>query len=390
MIKPISLLMFCLMSWPTFAKEQTAQVTIAFTHENYNFFNLFEQFSAATGIQVKTAAFASEDLKVELLQRADNDLLPDAVIVPADYIGLEEINYSEIPPELNDPNTDSSLVSALKIDQKQFGIPIIAGNHLVLYYNKRYVSSPAVTWSSMFEMQNTLPKGVDLIGWSYNEMYWFLPFLTAFGEPPLQGHQMALDTQGMRSALKYYWQLSEQGYVDPHCDYQCSFDKFAAGQLAYMINGVWANGKLNQTMAENLGVAVLPQIGDKTMQPYYSAHVLAFPNRSLSSDKRQHLQRLAQFFQSYQTQAKIWYELHSLPVHRLVLNKVRLEAGQNERAIFEQLDRAVPMPTTREMAIVWEAIGKGANRYMAGVFSAEKATQYMQYVADKTVKEYQK
>lgn len=363
------------------------EITIAFSHENYNFVKLFERFSAQTGVKVTTAAFGSEDLKVELLQRAGDNNLPDVVIVPADYIGLEEIRYSEIPESLNFKNTDKTLIESLKIDGKQFGIPIIAGNHLVLYFNKNHIRQPGTSWETLLKQKNDLSPGTSLIGWSYNEMYWFLPFLTAFGEPPLIGHMINLDSPNMREAISFYWAFSQQNVIDESCDYQCTVDKFTQGKLAYMINGVWAHSLLEDVLKDDLGIALLPKVNGQVMRPYFSAHVMAFPNQSLTAKKSAILRKLASFFQSDETQWQIWNEMQSLPVNRIVHNEVFAQATDNEKAIFKQLEQSLPMPTTREMAIVWAAMGKGVSRFRAGILDLERVGEYMQYIADKSVKE---
>ncbi|MBU2882628.1 extracellular solute-binding protein [Psychrosphaera sp. B3R10] len=363
------------------------ELTVAFTQETYDLTSMFNRFSKQTGTQIRIATLGSEDLKVELLQRAGENMLPDAIVVPADYIGLEEIKYSPIPASLNHPDTNKSLINGLRLDGRQVAIPIIAGNHLVLYFNKTHIADPAKEWRELIEQRSILTTGTSLIGWSYNEMYWFLPFLTAFGEPPLVNQKIQLNTQGMKNALSYYWSFSQQNVVDEKCDYQCTFDRFSDGNMAYMINGVWASGKLIKNMGDNVGIAELPHIENKIMRPYYSAYVIAFPNNSLSSNKAAILKKLAMFFQSHETQTLLWSEIHALPVNQVVSKEIYNNANSNEKAIFKQLEHAIPLPTTREMAIAWAAMGKGIGRYRAGILDLEQVSDYMQHVADKSLKE---
>mgnify|MGYP001070914718 CR=1 FL=1 len=364
---------------------QAQSLSVAFAHENYDFFQLLELFELQTGIHVTPAAITTSRLKVELLQKASANQLPDAVIVPGDYIGLDEINFSRIPDEWFSPDTDRKHIQAVALDGHNYGVPVIAGNHLVLFYNKSLVTTPARNWLQL--SQQSFPQGVATISWSYNEMYWFLPFLAAFEQLPLVDHSITLNTEGMRDAMVFYQQVAQNRLVDKNCNYQCSVDKFLGQNVAYTINGAWAWGRFKKEMGEQVGIALLPNIGDRRMQPYFSVHALAFPNQAIDSEKRDSLQQLAQFFQSYEVQMRVWQRLSSLPVSRAVMADVLSNADDNTKALIAQLQQAHPMPTSKEMAIVWEAMLKGMNRYQAGVFDLNKATSYMQYIAIKSVNE---
>ncbi|MEW6984336.1 extracellular solute-binding protein [Colwelliaceae bacterium 6471] len=365
------------------AKEQV--ISIAYGLENYNFTALFARFTEETGIKVFDASFKNNELKAELLQRSNIDKLPDVVIVPSDFIGLEEIDFSEVPDTLLSKRLTEKAKSSVQIGDKYFAVPIVSGNHLLLYYNKAVIKSPADSWQKLQEQQAQLAANIDLIAWSYYEMYWFIPFLGAFQEFPYVNGQLNFKTAGMEKALVWYHQLAIDGIVDKNCDYKCSVDKFTNNQLAYTINGTWALNLFMNKLGDNLGVALLPSYENKPMSPYFSSHVIAFPAKGLTGDNAEALKMFAQFFQRKDIQQAMWESMRSIPTHKEILNDITLSEKGNIQIILKQLDLSVPLPNERNMAIVWEAMLKGMNRYQGGLFDAKKATEYMHYIAGKSI-----
>ena len=157
------------------------------------------------------------------------------------------------------------------------------------------------------------------------------------------------------------------------------------GTLPYTINGAWAFQQLTDQLGDDLGVSLLPSYQGKKMVPYFSSHVLAFPNNSLTSSKSKELTALAQFFQRQAIQQQMWQDMKVLPSNDLVKKQIILSDNHNVKQLLLQLENAKPMPTEHAMAVIWEAMLKGINRYLAGVFDAQKATEYMQYITEKSL-----
>ncbi|MUH71195.1 extracellular solute-binding protein [Psychrosphaera haliotis] len=364
-----------------YAKE----ISLAYSLENYDFTLIFDEFTAQTGIKIKVASFKNNDLKSELIQRANIKELPDAVIVPSDFTGLGSINVSTISKDLINADIRKAAINSTLVDNKSRGIPIVYGNHLLLYYNKNIIANAGQTWSEILQQGGSINEDQNLIAWSYLEMYWFIPFLGTFGEFPFVDNQVLLNTKGMVQALKWYKNLSVSNIVDLECDYVCSQNQFMAGTLAYSINGSWAYGQYKKSLGDFLGLALLPRLGDKEMQPYFSSHVLAFPGNGLHGPKQKELRLLATYFQSEKVQEMIWDTLKSIPTNSKTLAKIMSKGNADFDVLMTQLEQSEPMPNEKSMAIVWEAMLKGTNRYLADVLDAEAAARYMQHVAEKSI-----
>lgn len=359
-------------------------ITLAFSLENYDFKGVVEQFEAESGIRVNIAKIESSDMKVELLSRAEQGSLPDAVIIPADMLGLEDVNFSTISTTWLSEELAENLKPMSYVEGEIKGVPLIAGNHLLLYFNRELISKPAETWEQLTLQRSSLPPGVGLISWNYNEMYWLQPFLGAFGAKPVTMDGLHFDTRELQRAFVFYKELATRQWLNEKCDYQCAFDNFVSGKSAYTINGTWSFGGFKKVMGESLGLVVLPTIQGRKMRPYTSVHALAFPNQSLNSEHSEALKKLAMFLQRRAVQKIIWEELSGLPTNRFVLQQVRSSADDNVQNLILQLQDAIAMPNSLEMAIAWETLLMGFSRYQGGAMSVEETTAYMQYIADKT------
>jgi maltose-binding protein MalE len=375
---------FALFITPAIA-EKPKSLTLAYGLENYNFEPLFDAFTAETGIKIQAVSFKNNELKSELIQRANIQQLPDVVIVPSDFAGLNIIKVSPIPSELLNPDLSNSAIESSKVEGISRGIPLIYGNHLLLYYNKKLIKTPADSWEQLLAQQSQISEGKGLIGWNYMEMYWLIPFLGAYDSFPYKNGNVTLNTEGMVTALSHYKKFMEQGIVEQFCDHDCNMNKFRSSEIGYLINGTWAFKQLSDSLGDDLGIALLPTFSDNRMKTYFSSHLLSFPSNGLTGFKQKELVELARFMQSEKAQNIIWENLRAIPTNANVLQKLKQSKNENIVYMLTQLEYAEPMPNDQNMAIVWEAILKGLNRYLADVFDARAAAEYMQYVAKKSI-----
>ncbi|MDP5214472.1 extracellular solute-binding protein [Pseudoalteromonas tunicata] len=362
------------------------EISVVHTYENEGFKHLIEKFSEKTGVKIKISWLDQADLKVRILRSAEKNVTPDVIIVPADHLGLDErVHFSEIPAELISSDINQNTLATASINGRTLGIPIISGNHLLLYYNKKWVKEVATDWQTLIAQREQLPKSLHLISWSFMEMYWFIPFLTAFDAKPIIGVMPNFKNDEVQNALQFVWQLAKQQIVDNLCDYRCAFERFSQGESAYTINGVWAFGQFKQSLGDDFGLAPLPNINHHAMKSYYSSYVVAFPKNSLNGEKKEILTQFALFMQSEALQNEIMTQLNDLPVHNKILAKIRQSDNQYLKIIIKALDQSIAMPTNQNMAIIWEAMLKGFTRYGSGAMNAEKASIYMQKIAERSI-----
>ncbi|MCG7534803.1 extracellular solute-binding protein [Pseudoalteromonas sp. OOF1S-7] len=366
-----------------YAKQLPGQtLTIAIGLENYDFKPLFAQFTRKTGIQVKVVEFENNSLKSELLLRASNNALPDGIIVPADYMGLTALNLSEVPDDWLSTHLIDQVRMNIKANGSTLGIPIVFGNHLMLYYNRALVSDAAKNWQQL-RIQHQ-EDGLK-ISWNYYEMYWYRAFLGTFGTSLILNGNANLDTSAMVSALRWYKSLKDEAWLDVECDYDCTVNQFLSGEVAYTINGSWMFQRFSEHFGDKLGVTQLPSLRGEPMRSYFSSHVMAFPDHALSGEKSTQLRTLSEFLQSLPVQTSLWSSINALPVDRRALEMLKIQGITQVEALISTLEYAQPMPNEAQMAFVWEAMLKGLTRHLAGVLDEHQAAHFMQHIVEKSI-----
>lgn len=378
------LLVFSFLTFQVLANSTSSAISIVIGHENTALQDIFKDFEKQTGYQVQTRVFDNSQLKIELLKQSASSEFPDVALVPGDFLGLSYLKPSEIDPTLLNKNTNERFKKSAMVNGKYLGIPVIAGNHLVMYYNKSMAPSPALNWQQLSIQQQSYAQGHNIIAWSYNEMYWLIPTITAMQTLPLIGQKIQLNTPEMQQALVFYWELAAKGIVDSECDYQCSLNQFEQHKTPYLISGFWSYDRLLDSLGAELGIAPMPSINDKPMRSYFSSHVLVFLNNSLYGDKSLALNALATFMQSKEVQKNLWQKMSALPVNHVVLREIEKTADSNIAIAINLLNQSEPMPNNGKMAVVWEAMSIGFKRYAAGVIDVQQATTLMQHLAEES------
>ncbi|WP_300420161.1 extracellular solute-binding protein [uncultured Pseudoalteromonas sp.] len=363
-----------------------ATINLAHTMKHEHFNELLSALAEQSGLTVNSVLVDQKALKVRLVQNTSTSTSTDVVIVPADHLGLDKYaNYSVIPDSLIADTTDKRTLETAKLNNTLLGIPIIQGNHLLLFYNKQFVKQPIENWQDIYQIQPTLPEKVKLVTWSFMEMYWFIPFLSAFNGDLIVDNHVQLNTPAMQSALKFVWDLNKQNLVDRQCDYTCSNNAFKAQQAAFTIDGAWALKTYEEALGNNLGIQQLPKLNGEYMQPYYSTFVLAFPNDGLNGVNKDNLIKFAKLVQAEKFQTMIWQKLQDIPVNTEVLNSLKSQQGTQLATLIEAMQFTKAMPSTASMIIVWEVLNKGFIRYGSGALTAEQAGLFMQGLAERSI-----
>jgi len=348
-----------------------------------------KQFELESGYKVNLVFVNVNDLKQILIKGSFNNSLPDVVLAPSDFVSLAPIiKLSKLPSSLLSPDLAANALSSMQYQGDYYGAPVISGNHLMLFYNKKYVQHPAENWAELkAQAPERRAQGIDPIGWNYQEMYWFSSFATTFGGAPLTDGNPSLNSKPYTDALVFYKELADTGLIKPTCSYDCAQKDFQEELFAYAINGDWALADFERHLGDDLGISVIPAIGDKPFRPLFSTVGLMFPGNSLQGEKAKPLAALTLFLQSRRFQDTLFEKQRFLPVNQLSFKQVEAAADSNIKMLLKQLAQAVPMQPDPIMANAWIGMRKGFERYMAGISSAEEATEYMQRF---TERDYQK
>ena len=383
------LMLRVLLGWLLLAQAGIAQAAppLRLWYEKYELNHSLEQllrdYRKSTGQSVIGNYVPTSDLRNTSIRAVVQGTAPDMMLVPSDFIGSRGLlQLSRLEPELIDaldPRAQASVTSRDGV----YGVPLLFGNHLMLMYNNRLVEQPATSWQQILEQKAAAEaRGARIIGWKVTEMYWLIPFLTAFDAAPVVDGKLHLNTPQMTKALSFYRQQLDDGLINPRCNYECSHELFADGIYAYSINGDWALHALRARMGTKLSLAPLPEINGHAMRPYTGSIALVFPNNSLNGPNSTALLNFARYLLSDEAQRQLLKGGALLAVNTTVLAEQLAKLDDNGRARMAQIAQSEPMPPEPEMAAAWIGLNKGFMQFMRRRVEPEVAAALMQDVAE--------
>jgi maltose-binding protein MalE len=368
------------------AASQADNLRVVYSYNKTLIDVLIKGFEQEQKIAVQAEHLNVEDMKTGLLSMMELSP-PDVIILPSDQVGLYSFaNYSEIEPKIFKTKFFEPVLKCGISDGKLYGVPLMQGNHLFLYYNKSLVDTPAQDWQTLRAQKSKFDaQRISTIAWPFNEPYYLLPFISAFGNWPLTDGTIQLNSSAMVDALKFYRE-TRLVIHSPSCDLGCTETLFKDGKLAYAIGGTWDLKDFAIALGDKLGVNALPKINGKKIVSPFSAYVMAFPNQGLSGEKRAQLIKFVDYLQSPAVQRKLWDQFQAIPVEPSAFVYARENASGYMKTVLELMADTKPISADQEMSSVWNAMSKGMVRYNDGLMEAEATAEYMQQLAERNVR----
>ncbi|MNO37479.1 Maltose-binding periplasmic protein precursor [compost metagenome] len=329
---------------------------------------LCEQYSRENGIKVTPEVMNISLLVPRLRDVAKGGQAPHMAFVPADMaVFVETALYSTVPEQLSSivEGYGTGDLASMQVESVQYGLPVIKGNHMVLYYNREIFDQPPVSWEEIEGLREKLKqKGIVPIGADLQDPYWFIPFFTGFGGWPLHEGKPAILNQEMEKALHFVSDQMETGNLISLNGSHELLEQFIAGQVGAIYCGEWIFNYLDQQMGARLGVSGLPSIYGKPSISMSSSIGLVFPNRSLDLDSevREEILSFAAFMLSEESQLKWGSKVQRCPVHPAVQAQLLSTYSQNRVQLLGLLKESRPMPIERIMNTVWNTIASGLDQ----------------------------
>lgn len=331
-------------------------------------------------IELKFQGFVHEEMKLAVIISGFQRKSADLILMPSDWLGYHNVmHFSVVPKSIISPNVDPKVIQQTTFNNEILGIPLFQGNHLLFMYNKALVNKPASSWEELVNDSERLhKKGIKPVAISYNEMYWFVPFIEAFGRFPVDGDKVLIDIPETVSALKYYKHLAAVGVFDKNCTYKCVSADFYEGKFAYSMAGSWAYKKAKEALGDNLGLAPFPTLKGNEFNPMKGNLVISFPKKSLQGLKRNALIKFSRFIQQEKYQQLMFEESSLFPANVTVMDKILKKADSDFQFSFAQFNSSTSLPASTSIPAVWNGMYKGFMLYMNGEISAKEAAEYMQ------------
>jgi len=228
----------------------------------------------APGSTLKLIPKQVDDLQTDFLAPGSSDK-PDLLWTVADHTA-SFVAAGLLQPV--DGLVDTSLMlpavtQITAIQGKTYGVPVQAGNQLMLFYNKKFVPQAPKTFDDLAkigqQLQTANPDPTKFMALVYDqrEVLWVFPFANAFGATlfAADGKTPVLDTPAWTQTYELIYDLQFKDKIEPtDCNsYQCTDQRFKDGTAAMIFNGDWAldgdNGYI-KILGDQLGIAPYPAI----------------------------------------------------------------------------------------------------------------------------------
>jgi arabinogalactan oligomer/maltooligosaccharide transport system substrate-binding protein len=357
-------------------------------------FEAFKRLPGNEGIEIIRAHYQTEDLRQQFQAASLAGVPPDLLLGPSDTAGIYAISGFIIPLEdmFDFGRFNAPVVEAISLDGHIWGVPVSNGNHLMMFYNRKFVKEAPKTTDELFDFCERDAKRHKLdrcIAFDMGEPFWLMPWLGAFGGWPMDGKRPTLDTQPMRDTLNFYLDLKyEKKYVPMECDYNCMDSLFKEGKAAFIINGDWAISGYQKHFGENFGLAVIPKLSKTGRWPSPMVSGKYFTVSSgLKPEKLELVKRLLNFYTSRENQVKQYQVLTRLPALKAAGSAKEIVSDEVSRISLEQILKGRPMPMATEMRAVWDSARNYMGLATTRKLSVDDAVKRMQENTDRKIEE---
>lgn len=331
-------------------------------------------FTARTGRAVQIESPANFVEKFEILAQQGQG--PDIIIWAHDRFGAWQHAGLLLPlhpsPDLQQHCLAEAMAPLLQADHSLLGYPLQLES-LVLFWNRQLLATPPTDVSQFPQLASGLAqnvdKDVDLVGWDFSSPYHSWPFVTAGVAKALQvdaAGQLRMQAQTARTALNLqemkHW--VEAGWSPKGLSYELALDRFSQNKLALMVGGPWDASRLQQSGVD-YGVAVLPAMQGRAVQPFYGVMAAGISSQSTES-------MLAQEFLQQDLLTPAGMALYQSGADSgIVACYGDHSANPMHGAILQSVRQGLAMPGHPAMPLFWNSVTSALNN----IFSERQTPQ---------------
>ncbi|HIW32804.1 MAG TPA: extracellular solute-binding protein [Candidatus Paenibacillus intestinavium] len=330
--------------------------------------DICQSFSEQYGIGIKLEVMSIAQLGESIKDIHETGEGPHMAFVPSDMSSYKKLGrYSIVRQELCNDIISEHILQSMQYEGEQVGVPIITGNHLVLFYNKDFYDMMPSSWEEIVALdnkekdQNIIPIAVDL-----KQSYSFIPYLTSFSGWPMRDGRPDLDTQEMKAALSFVQSQKEVGHLVSLDGATALLGQFIEGKVGAIITGEWIFNYLERKMGKRLGVGNLPTINGRISTSMSSSVGIVFPNQSLASVCGQHIQQFIRFMLNDENQMKWADRVQRIPASSVVMEQLKNKDNPNLQMLINMLNTCIPIPVSPYMIAAWIGMDAGLSELEHG------------------------
>jgi len=278
-------------------------------------------------------------------------------------------------------------------------------NYIVMFYNKKYISTPPNTTNQLIQMALQVNKTYGVWGIAYGMGseygYRFAAWLAGFGGHIFNGagYPAVNATPAAANAMQFWYNLTYDLHINaPDMNPTLEGQLFSQGKAAIIFDGPWDLATYVKALGPNLGAAPLPIVSQTGLYatPFLGSTgwVISSPQASGATPEQI---KAAILFIEFMTgpvqELNLWKYAGDIPAYLPVYNQVvaNLTAGKLQPAymngvmngILAQAEHAQPFPNIPQMNFYWNGFHQCVTEFFAvnGTLSAQGAAncweQYM-------------
>jgi maltose-binding protein MalE len=357
--------------------------------------------AAHPGVTVSTTHLGVEDVRSQFLTAALGGGGPDVVYGPSDQIGPLSVAGTLRPAEEvfgADFLEPFHPLTREELHGHYWAVPEQFGNHLLLVYNKAFVTAPPADTDELIRVakRNTIDENGDGtperygLAFETKEPFWLVPWLGGFGGWVMDDDSRpTLDSPAMARALGFVRDLKTLHKILPRdCDYELADTLFREGRVAFLINGPWS-WSAYRAAGIDIGLAPLPKITEVDAWPSPMVSFRGYSvSKSCPESRLPKVRELVLHLTSAAAQGELASRIGALP-SLLELQGPAVDEDPTLGPSMEQVRHGRKMPIVPEMRAIWDAMRPSFQNVMNGEATPEQAAKAMQADALRKIAEMQ-
>jgi ABC-type glycerol-3-phosphate transport system substrate-binding protein len=337
-------------------------------------------------------AHSSDDLRVDVIAaNLTGEPLPDLIWGNQDDLAeliideqLQPVDqFYQVQPDQFLP----ALLTGATRDGQLWGLPLAGQDSLLLLYNRALLSQPPDTTDELIVATRAF-EGPDTYGIAapWTEPRWLLAWLNGYGGSltTSDGERPSLHTPQMVDALNLLLELQNAAPPDQQ-SYVESRAAFAAGQVAFMVDGAWSvPAYQSAAIAPDLGIApmpVVPATGQRAASALRGIYLMA--PASLSGTSLEQARSFATYLTTPAVQQRIAGTSGRLPALQAAMTDPAIQNDPVRAAAAAQAGAAAGIPPTRGARCALAAMQIWLDPLLVGEIDQQEAAEAMQQEAER-------
>lgn len=356
-----------------------AQLKVWGSQEDQEWLNtVIENFKAATpeaaGWTVETAVVSSADAKTEVLKDATAaaDIFEFASDQMAELQSAGVLYRITRNRDVIEANNEATSVAAALVDGEMYGYPSTSNSYFMYYDKSKYTEEEVKDLDVMLAKE--LEAGVtnfsmDLDNGWYMASFFFGNGCTLFGADGYDATQCDFNSEAGVLVGKYILGLCQNAKVGNHDD-ALLLAGFKDGTLGASVTGTWNATAIQESLGENFGVAVMPQLTLEDGTVISPSTIVNFNLYGINAQTKYPLEAmaLAEYITNAESQ-KLRFEMrNSTPTNvELVADTALLETSPAVLTLTEQVKTSTVQPSIPQIGNFWSPMEAFGQDCIAGV-----------------------